>query len=264
MKHISIKLHVMMECNWITHREIKFKTVDKNGAKTDCETFEMKKEKHKRTLSKTVKLEMKEKKWRGNNEKDLRTQSCLPLRLNRNWYDFSVKLQSVPANMFPLTPFWLHRFCQILKNHDVFGMFCQPLQQTTYSSRINWYSLDADWSKKRKFYREIRRKQVQNLWNHGSVFEAKRRCLIYRQKRSQPNVFVLKSAAMSMAKSYIRNCNSFYTRFRFLWVFATVERRFAVLCLWFYIAREKRLLFCLLNLFYYCFYYWKTWMYCNS
>ena len=59
-------------------------------------------------------------------------QSFQPLQLNRNWYDFCVKLKSVPANTFSLTPFRLLRFCQRWKNCDVFGMFCQALQQTMF------------------------------------------------------------------------------------------------------------------------------------
>ena len=68
------------------------------------------------------------------------SQSCLPLRLNRNCYGFLVKLMSALANTFFLTLFRLLRFRQRLKNRGVFGMVCQPLQQMTYLVSIDKFS----------------------------------------------------------------------------------------------------------------------------
>ena len=58
-------------------------------------------------------------------------------------FNFSVKFKSVPTNMFSLIPFRLLRFRPRLNNCYVFGMFCQPLQQTTYMYLV---SIDKFWA----------------------------------------------------------------------------------------------------------------------
>ena len=85
--------------------------------------------------------------------------------------------------MFSLTQFHLLKFRQRLKNHDVFGMFCQPLQQMTYLVLIDKFSAQTGRRKEESLLRDSTGTCEKSLESWQRLQSEAQMCLIYHSKK---------------------------------------------------------------------------------